>query len=106
MELSRNSERRGGSMINFSKQAIAVMRQVTAHPKLSPSSGLRIAVSPGRDALQVRAVRAPEPGDRVVEEQGGRLYLGPRAAGRVDGHVLDAVTDPEGRVHVIMKTAA
>jgi hypothetical protein len=93
-------------MISFSKQAIAVMRQVTAHPKLSPSSGLRIAASRERETLQVRTVRAPEPGDRVVEEQGGRLYLGPRAAGRVDGHVLDAVTAPDGRVHVILRSAA
>ena len=93
-------------MITFTQQAIAVMRQVTAHPKLAPSSGLRIAASRDRDGFQVRTVRGPEPGDQVVEEQGGRLYLGPQAARRVDGHVLDAVTDPHGRVQVVMRTAA
>ncbi len=93
-------------MITFTHQAITVIRQVTAHPKLAPTSGLRIAAAQQRDGLQVRTVREPEPGDQVVEQQGGRLYLGPEAARRVDGHVLDAVTDPSGRVQVVMRSAA
>jgi Fe-S cluster assembly iron-binding protein IscA len=93
-------------MITFTDKAISVMRQVTAHPKLTPSSGLRIARSASQSRLQVRTVLGPEPGDRVVERQGGRLYLGPEAARRVDGHQLDAVTDDSGRVHFVVSPPA
>lgn len=93
-------------MLTLTPQALTVVRQITAHPALSPSSGLRIARRPGRSALQVRTVEEPHPGDEVVEERGARLYLGPEASSRVADGELDAVTDGEGRVHFVLRVPA
>jgi Fe-S cluster assembly iron-binding protein IscA len=50
-------------------------------------------------------VRAPEPGDVVVEQTGGRVYVGPAAARKLRGKVLDARDDAEGRVEFLLKPA-
>ena len=93
-------------MLSITPQALSVMKRVTGHPSLEPTSGLRIAcLDEPSDPLQVRAVQGPRPGDRVLERNGARLYLEPGAAGRVEGRSLDAVTDPAGRVQFILKAA-
>jgi Fe-S cluster assembly iron-binding protein IscA len=93
-------------MLSITPRALAVVRRVTAHPQLEPTSGLRIA---HRDEpsqrMHVAAVRAPVPGDRVLEQSGARLYLGPGAAEQVDGGELDAETDAKGRVQFILRSA-
>ncbi|WP_374458056.1 hypothetical protein [Nocardioides sp.] len=45
----------------------------------------------------------PEPGDRVVERDGARLYLDSEAEPRVEGHLLDAETDDSGRIHFVVR---
>ena len=94
-------------MLTITPEALNVMRRVTAHPTLMPTSGLRIGRRPKRTApLEVRAVDKPRPGDAVLEERGARLYLGPEAARRVEGGELDAITDRAGRVHFILRATA
>lgn len=93
-------------MLSITPRALAVMRRVTAHPRLKPTSGLRIAGSgKGARSMRVAAVPSPQPGDRVVEHQGGRLFLGPGASTVVEGCELDARTDTEGRVQFILRSA-
>lgn len=92
--------------LTITPRASHVIRRVTAHPKLAPSSGLRIASRQGRGApLEVKIVHSPEPGDRVVEHQGGRLFLSTAAVVRVVGRELDAVTDRGGRVQFVARDA-
>lgn len=91
-------------MITMTPQAHRVIRRVTAHPRVGRRSGLRIAArGPRTEDLKVRTAAAPEPGDRVVERDGARLYLDGTAAPRVDGRVLDAVTEDSGRVQFVVK---
>jgi Fe-S cluster assembly iron-binding protein IscA len=91
-------------MITITSKAHQVVRQVTSHPRVGPHSGLRIAAQDDETAaLSVRTVAEPQPGDRVLESDGARLYLDDVAEPRVDGHVLDAVTEDSGRVHFVVK---
>lgn len=92
-------------MLSITPRALAVIRRVTAHPKLKLSSGLRIAHpdEPSKPLL-VGAVADPTPGDQVLEEGGARVYLGPGTEAQVEGRELDAVTDSDGRVQFILRT--
>lgn len=91
-------------MITMTSEAHEVVRQVTSHPRVGRRSGLRIA-SGGHDTdtLSVQTVAAPHRGDRVVESDGARLYLDEVAEPRVDGHVLDAVTEHTGQVRFVVR---
>lgn len=92
-------------MITMTRRAREVVRQITSHPRVGRRSGLRIASrDPQTDALDVRAVAEPHPGDRIVDGDGARVYLDEVAEPRVDGHVLDAVTEDTGRVHFVVKS--
>ncbi|MBL0749042.1 hypothetical protein [Nocardioides baculatus] len=91
-------------MITMTPRAHRVVRQVTAHPRVGRRSGLRIAApEPHAETLDVRTVAAPEPGDRIVEDDGARLYLDDEAEPRVDGHLLDAVTGETGQIHFVVR---
>ena len=87
----------------MTQRALSVVRKFTASPRLAESSGVRIAHQWSTRKLQVRPVEAPERGDIVVEQTGGRVYVGPAAARRVRGKVLDARDDAEGRVEFLLK---
>lgn len=94
-------------MVAITPRAARVIQRVTAHPHLAPTSGLRIA--PRRDPgarLEVSAVTGPEPGDEVLEQDGGRLFLAQEAADRIAGRELDAVVDEQGRVQFVSRSAA
>ena len=91
-------------MLTLTPHALAIVRKVTAHPRLKPTSGLRIARHEEPDKpLQVKAVPEPVPGDSVQVHSGGRLFLGPGTEARVEGAELDADTDAEGRVTFILR---
>ena len=92
-------------MLTMTPDALAAVRTFTAHPRLDESSGVRIAERPATPRLQVRAVREPEAGDLVVEQSGGRIYLGPGAVPRVRGRVLDARHDAAGRIEFVLRAA-
>lgn len=92
-------------MFTMTPQARDVVREVTSHPALAATSGLRIARR-GADPetpLQVGAATGPETGDEVVERDGARIFVGPGAVTRLRGRVLDAVTERSGRVHFVLK---
>jgi iron-sulfur cluster assembly protein len=98
--------RQPNPMLTITPKALAVIRRVTAHRALAPSSGLRIARRDEPSAsLQVKAVRGPHPGDSVWERGDARLYLGPGAHRRVEARELDVLTAPNGRVQFILRAA-
>lgn len=107
MEVDRGVEarrRKEEAMLTMTARAHSIVRRVTAHPRLSTRSGLRIA-SAGTEGvpMQVRASAAPQPDDLVVESDGARLFLGPKAVTRLRGRVLDAVTERSGRVQFVLR---
>ena len=90
-------------MLTITEKAAAALRRVTGHPLLAETSGLRIARKhPATESLGVSAVKAPEPDDQVVERGQGRLFLGPVAARRLRGKVLD-VRDDGGRMQFVVR---
>ena len=94
-------------MLTITPDAMDIIRRVTEHPRLDDGAGVRIASRPDPSApLRVHVTDHPEPGDRVLEREGARLYLAPVAAERVAGRERDAVTDAEGRVRFVSRRAA
>jgi iron-sulfur cluster assembly protein len=89
-------------MLTMTPAARAVVRKVTAHPRLGENSGLRIA-DKAEVALQVCAVTGPRSGDEVVERDGARIFLGPAAGRRLRGRLLDVAKERNGRFHFIVK---
>lgn len=92
-------------MLTITNKALAVVRAITAHPKLDESSGLRIASQRGTSRLGVGAVEKPQPGDVVVERSGGRVYIGRNVVRRLHGRVLDVRKDALGRAEFLLKAA-
>jgi hypothetical protein len=92
-------------MLTMTYEALGVVRKFTANPRLDADSGVRIDQRADRSRLQVRAVRRPKPGDVVVEQSGGRVYVGPGAVRRVRDGVLDVRSDRAGRVEFVLKDA-
>ena len=92
-------------MLTITNKALSVVRTITVHPTLEESSGLRIAQQRGTRRLGVRAVERPQPGDVVIEQSGGRVYIGPNAVRRLRGRILDVRRDPKGRAEFLLKAA-
>lgn len=94
-------------MLTITPRALNVIRRVTGHRSVGPESGLRIARRQDPSApLAISTVSGPGPDDAVLERPGARVYLDAGAARRVDGGELDAVTDPDGRVQFVLRSAA
>jgi iron-sulfur cluster assembly protein len=79
--------------------AEAITRALAEEPD---SSGFRIAertysLNGSGPAIQMELASAPEDEDEVIEDQGVRLFVDPRAAKTLDGKVLDAEIE-EGEV--------
>ncbi len=91
-------------MLTISSKALDVIRRVTGHPRLEEASGVRIAGGSDDDStLEVAAVNKPEPDDKLVEQDGGRLYVEPEAVERLEGAELDARTDDDDRVEFVLR---
>jgi iron-sulfur cluster assembly protein len=94
-------------VLAITPEALAIIQRVTTHPRLEPTSGLRIAGDADAGShLLIRVVNRPSSEDKVLEREGGRLYLGPGAIQRLHGHELDAVTDRDGSVRFVLRAAS
>jgi iron-sulfur cluster assembly protein len=93
----------GGDMLEMTRGAKAVVRTITDHPRLGQGSGLRIGRPTDGAPIQVCAVTGPRAGDDVTEQDGARTFLGPAAARRLRGRVLDVGKDRDGRFRFIVR---
>ena len=91
-------------MFSMTPTAHAVVRQVTAHPRIGRHSGLRIADrGSSEEPLAVGTATEPRPGDEVIERDGARIFLDRRAVPRLRGRLLDAVAERTGRIHFVVR---
>ena len=87
-------------MLTLTENASAVIKNINESQEQPEGSGLRIVQQgEGQQAeLALSAATSPEPGDKVVEEQGARVFLEETAAETLDDKVLDAQVDESGGV--------
>jgi iron-sulfur cluster assembly protein len=73
----------------------AVKRIVESSDEASETAGLRlVAEQTGLEAnFQLSVTQLPAEDDEVVEEEGARVFLEPKAASLLDDKVLDASVD-------------
>ena len=99
-------DERATHMLILTEAATEVVKSFTSNPQVPEGAGLRIASStPGSenpDSLQVTATAAPGENDKVIENQGARVYLEPQAAAYLEDKVLDAQVDGQGKAHFFL----
>jgi iron-sulfur cluster assembly protein len=93
-------------MLVLTTAAAEVVKSVTSTPDLPEGSGLRIvAESPNPDtAPELRLTTAAEPdaADQVLEGDGARLFVEPKAAAFLDDKIIDANVDEQGVPHLTL----
>jgi Fe-S cluster assembly iron-binding protein IscA len=80
-------------MLTMTEQAKDVVKEMVNAGGAPEGSGIRIASEPGAggaEGLSLAIAEQPAEGDQVVEEDGSRVFLEPRAASMLDDKVLDA----------------
>ena len=85
-------------MVVITENAVMVIRDLAAQEGSLQTAGVRIAADPSGDSLTIETVDQPAQGDRVVENQGARLFLDSDAAELLEDKALDASVDEEGDV--------
>ena len=94
-------------MLTLTENASTVVKSIVEQSGAEDQAGLRISQeSPDAPELQVVATDAPLPGDRVLEEDGARVFLEQNAAGTLDDKVLDAHVDEGGGVEFTVAVQA
>jgi iron-sulfur cluster assembly protein len=98
--LATTSNERENDMLTLTDNAADIVKQIADQVPDTGSSGLRISTTDdGPDGgLTLTAAQAPEPGDRVVDEEGARVFLDEAAATLLDDKILDAEVKPDGAV--------
>ncbi|MGB0101142.1 MAG: Fe-S cluster assembly protein HesB [Nocardioides sp.] len=87
-------------MLTMTEAARNVIRMIPAEPEHADTAGLRIGRPSGTDTgFTVAPADTPAEQDRVVEDDGARVFLDSDATEHLDGVELDARFDPHGRVH-------
>ncbi len=77
-------------MLTLTHNARDVVREMVEAGGAPDGSGIRISADDGGDGLSLSLVSGPAEGDQVVEDDGTRVFLEPRAASLLDDKVLDA----------------
>lgn len=87
-------------MLTLTDNAAGIVKQIADQLPDSEGPGLRIseADETAEPGLVLAAVAAPEPGDRVIDDHGARVFLDETAAAILDDKVLDAKVEPDGAV--------
>ncbi|WP_433325155.1 Fe-S cluster assembly protein HesB [Spirillospora sp. CA-294931] len=86
-------------MLSLTENAVTAIHDMTTKPELPTGTGIRIA--PQQDdpvALVLVMSPGPVPGDEIIEVNGARLFLEPRAAEALNGRSLDVRMDGSGSV--------
>ena len=79
-----------------------VIRGLLDRERHPPTAGIRITRPGEQDAkFSLHAVDVPGADDEVVDDQGARVFVGPRAAESLDGMVLDVTVKTSGRLRFV-----
>jgi iron-sulfur cluster assembly protein len=94
-------------MLTLTENALDLVRKIPNQPMLPSSAGLRISRSTAdHGGLSVKAEEEPRAGDRVVDRNGARVFVGERAVSAVKNKVLDARIDSAGRIQFVLSALA
>jgi Fe-S cluster assembly iron-binding protein IscA len=87
-------------VLTLTDNAVSVIRTLTAQPEVPEGAGLRIAADTAGNSggLTLSLATSPAEGDKVVDNEGARLFLEPTAADVLDDKALDADVDDQGKV--------
>lgn len=77
-------------MLTVTENAAIVIRDLLAKADLPPSAGIRLAQREDHTALAITLTAEPGADDLVLETSGAPVFVGPVAAQRTAGPVLDA----------------
>jgi iron-sulfur cluster assembly protein len=80
-------------MLALTKDAVVAVRDVLAAEELPDEAGVRISTAETGDETEfgLSLAEAPAEGDKVIDEDGARVFLDENAASLLDDQVLDAV---------------
>jgi iron-sulfur cluster assembly protein len=94
-------------MLTITENALDLVRRIPKQPMLPSTAGLRISRSTAdHGGLNVKAEEEPRKGDRVVDRDGARVFVGERAVSAVKDKVLDARFDSSGRIEFLLSAPA
>ncbi|MDH6462806.1 iron-sulfur cluster assembly protein [Micromonospora sp. A200] len=85
-------------MLKMTDNAVMVIRDLALQQDVAQDGGLRIAADTDAGSLTIELVPEPAQGDKVVDNQGARIFLDPDAAELLEDTSVDAVVDDEGVV--------
>ena len=86
-------------MLTLTENASTIVRDITAQPGMSETSGLRITTELGDQAgFAISTADQPQADDQVIEQSGATIYLDQDSAQLLDDKILDAAVDEQGQV--------
>ncbi|MGW5557306.1 adhesin [Micromonospora sp. NPDC003944] len=83
-------------MLTMTDNAVLVIRDLANQQDVAQEGGVRIAADTEAGSLTVELVPEPVQGDRVVDNQGARIFLDEDAAELLGDASVDATVDDEG----------
>ncbi|MEU8184811.1 adhesin [Micromonospora sp. NPDC049044] len=83
-------------MLTMTDNAVLVIRDLANQQDVGQDGGVRIAADTEAGSLTVELVPEPVQGDRVVDNQGARIFLDEDAAELLGDASVDATVDEEG----------
>ncbi|MFE9188928.1 adhesin [Micromonospora sp. NPDC007208] len=83
-------------MLTMTDNAVLVIRDLANQQDVAEDGGVRIAADTEAGSLTVELVPEPVQGDRVVDNQGARIFLDEDAAELLGDASVDATVDDEG----------
>ncbi|WCN82570.1 adhesin [Micromonospora sp. LH3U1] len=83
-------------MLTMTDNAVLVIRDLANQQDVAQDGGVRIAADTDAGSLTVELVPEPVQGDRVVDNQGARIFLDEDAAELLGDASVDATVDDEG----------
>ncbi|MBQ0895917.1 adhesin [Micromonospora sp. U56] len=85
-------------MLTMTDNAVMVIRDLALQQDVAEDGGLRIAADTDAGSLSIELVPEPAQGDKVVDNQGARIFLDEDAAELLEDTSVDATVDDEGIV--------
>ncbi|WNM40827.1 iron-sulfur cluster biosynthesis family protein [Micromonospora halotolerans] len=85
-------------MLTMTDNAVMVIRDLANQQDVAEEGGLRIAADTDAGSLSIELVEQPAQGDKVIDDQGARIFLDADAAELLNDTSVDATVDDEGVV--------